>query len=234
MGLWDLHSHVLYGLDDGAATREEMFAMLDAAWKDGIRLLGATPHCVPGIEPFDHQAWESRFREAEDYCRAQKYNIRLVKGAEILYTPALSHYAQTRQLMTLGESNRVLMEFSPGIPLREMEKGLSLVEENGYQVMLAHGERYGCLLSPGVLGRLKKRHPSLLVQVNAHTLVGKPPLRIRLAVGSWLKNRLVDCIASDAHDGKHRPYLQSAARRELEKTCPKEYVMDLLGMKKSL
>ena len=30
-GFTDYHAHFVYGVDDGARTREEMFAMLDAA-----------------------------------------------------------------------------------------------------------------------------------------------------------------------------------------------------------
>ena len=40
----DLHSHVLPGLDDGAADLEEALAICRAAAADGIELLAATPH----------------------------------------------------------------------------------------------------------------------------------------------------------------------------------------------
>ena len=33
-GFTDYHAHFVYGVDDGARTREEMFAMLDAAAAD--------------------------------------------------------------------------------------------------------------------------------------------------------------------------------------------------------
>ena len=32
----DVHSHFVYGVDDGAKTQEEMKAMLDAAWQDDV------------------------------------------------------------------------------------------------------------------------------------------------------------------------------------------------------
>jgi protein-tyrosine phosphatase len=37
----DLHSHILPGLDDGAATHEEMLALCRMAADDGIRRLAA-------------------------------------------------------------------------------------------------------------------------------------------------------------------------------------------------
>lgn len=42
-GFSDIHSHFLYDIDDGAKTREDMEAMLDAANADGIASLFATP-----------------------------------------------------------------------------------------------------------------------------------------------------------------------------------------------
>ena len=41
-GFTDYHAHFVYGVDDGARTREEMFAMLDAAAADGVTRLFAT------------------------------------------------------------------------------------------------------------------------------------------------------------------------------------------------
>ena len=44
----DIHSHVLPGLDDGAATMEEALELLRLDWEEGIRTVFATPHY--GIE----------------------------------------------------------------------------------------------------------------------------------------------------------------------------------------
>ncbi|MDP9262122.1 MAG: hypothetical protein M3O89_09140, partial [Actinomycetota bacterium] len=40
----DLHSHVLPGIDDGAATIEGSLDILRAAQADGIARIAATPH----------------------------------------------------------------------------------------------------------------------------------------------------------------------------------------------
>ena len=81
-GYTDIHAHFVYGMDDGAQTREEMCAMLDAAEADGIGLLYATPHVVPGVRPFDWETYERRLREARAYCGARGYGMELRAGAE--------------------------------------------------------------------------------------------------------------------------------------------------------
>ncbi|WP_309545160.1 CpsB/CapC family capsule biosynthesis tyrosine phosphatase, partial [Halobacillus trueperi] len=40
----DIHSHILPGVDDGAQTIEESIQMAEAAVKDGITHIVATPH----------------------------------------------------------------------------------------------------------------------------------------------------------------------------------------------
>ena len=55
-GFTDYHAHFVYGVDDGAQTREEMYAMLDAAAADGVRHLFATSHSTPGMERFPQEA----------------------------------------------------------------------------------------------------------------------------------------------------------------------------------
>ena len=61
MKLCDIHSHFIYGMDDGAATREDMFRMLTVAYKDNIALLFATPHITPGVSPFDAERFVRHF-----------------------------------------------------------------------------------------------------------------------------------------------------------------------------
>lgn len=40
----DLHSHILFGVDDGAQTIEDSVAMAQAAVDEGITVIYATPH----------------------------------------------------------------------------------------------------------------------------------------------------------------------------------------------
>src|SRR5436309_11242094 len=58
----DIHSHVLYGLDDGAKTREQSVAMLDVAARSGTTDIVATPH-ANGQYAFRPQLIEQRIAE---------------------------------------------------------------------------------------------------------------------------------------------------------------------------
>ena len=48
--MFDLHSHVLPKIDDGARNLDMSIAMLSMAKEQGIKTLAATPHCMADSE----------------------------------------------------------------------------------------------------------------------------------------------------------------------------------------
>ena len=101
-GFTDYHAHFVYGVDDGARTREEMFAMLDAAAADGVTRLFATSHSTPGMEPFPRDVYQRHLDFARAYCAEKGYDLMLESGSELLYTPAAAYAAAEHSLVTLG------------------------------------------------------------------------------------------------------------------------------------
>lgn len=104
-GFTDYHAHFVYGVDDGAQTREEMYAMLDAAAADGVRHLFATSHSTPGMERFPQEVYDRHLALARAYCTQKGYDLKLEHGSELLYTPAAGYAAVQRQLCShMGET----------------------------------------------------------------------------------------------------------------------------------
>ena len=46
-GLYDLHTHILPGIDDGARDTETALKMLSMEYEQGVRTVVATPHYIP-------------------------------------------------------------------------------------------------------------------------------------------------------------------------------------------
>lgn len=231
MGYTEIHSHFVYGVDDGAGTQEEMFGMLDMAASIGISTLYATPHCVPGMEPFPEERYRRHLQEAKDYCQGRGYELTILSGAEILYTPQLHFYIKDHPLPTLEGSKRVLIEFAPSIALADIQRALTLVAERGYTPIMAHIERYQCLYGLGVCEKLKRQFP-VLFQVNARTVASASmPLLKRMTLSGWFHKGLIDYVASDAHDTVTRPFLTEQAHAALEKMVGKQAADQLTGVR---
>ena len=196
-GFTDYHAHFVYGVDDGAQTREEMYAMLDAAAADGVRHLFATSHSTPGMERFPQEIYDRHLALARAYCTQKGYDLKLEHGSELLYTPAAGYAAVQRQLLTLGDTGWVLLEFVPNITAKELETALQEITGAGYRILVAHIERYPCLAQHGLLARLHEQY-RLRCQIN------------------WVKAGLVDAISSDAHNCTSRP---TRMRQAYERLC---------------
>ena len=197
-GFTDYHAHFVYGVDDGARTREEMFAMLDAAAADGVTRLFATSHSTPGMEPFPRDVYQRHLDFARAYCAEKGYDLMLESGSELLYTPAAAYAAAEHSLVTLGGTDWVLLEFVPDVAAAEVETALRQITGSGYRVLLAHIERYPRLARSGALPRLKEQY-GIRCQVNAATVLEGGFFQ-RRKLDRWLKDGLVDAISSDAHN----------------------------------
>ncbi len=227
-GFTDIHSHFVYGVDDGARSREIMEAMLDAAYADGITSLFATSHITPGVKAFDGNSYIQHLREARAYCEQKEYGMRLFSGAEILYTPAMRRYAQEGRLPTLGSTNRVLIEFSPDIEVQEIENAIEMVLQGGYVPILAHIERYSCMLRHKNAYKIKQNY-DVEFQINASTVIEKQGFLREHEIWGWFEKYLIDYVACDAHDVKHRKFRMHEAYRELKRRLGKEDAKLLTG-----
>lgn len=234
-GLTDVHTHIIYGIDDGAASLDVMLKMIDAAYENGVRTIFATSHQTPGYQAFDLDTYLAHLDEAREYCRTQGYDLEILPGAEHLYTPAMRNVAEEGTLQTLGDTDTILIEFVPDVPYSDICAAIELLHHAGYRPMLAHIERYACL-SPKLLGRgkayeLKKKYRNLLFQVNCRSVLEavKQESGYGRAVHKWLKDGLIDAVASDMHDCKHRRNRMAEARDVLIRICGKSYANELMS-----
>ena len=224
----DIHSHFVYGMDDGAQTAQEMEAMLDAAAADGVGRLIATPHMTPGVQPFHEERFWRHLLEARAYCQICRYSLNLYAGAEVLYTPALEHYMSSHALPTLANSQNVLLEFTPTIPFAEIAAAVDLLERNGYIPILAHVERYKALSGLNIY-RLKEQS-SALYQVNCSTVIDGEGLFKDMQLSRWFRDELIDYVASDSHNCQARKTRMKKAYTILSKRFGVEYARRLVGM----
>ena len=109
----DIHSHVIWGVDDGAETKEETFRMLREAVEDGIDRIICTPHVTPGVYEFPMERFLENFYEATEYTRKEGLPLQLFYGAELLWTEMTPRLLRERQVPTMAGTNHAMIEFSP-------------------------------------------------------------------------------------------------------------------------
>ena len=188
----DLHSHVLPGLDDGAANLDESLAICAAAAADGTEVLAATPH-VRHDYPTTPEAMERAF----EALRAAGPAVELVRGGE-LDLEELDRPKEELQRFALGGSRYLLVE-TPyfGWPL-DLAERLFRLHVQGFGTVLAHPER-----NPDVQERPELLESIVaggtLVQLTAASVDGRLGRQTRACARELLDRGLAHMVASDAH-----------------------------------
>lgn len=93
-----IHIHALYGVDDGAKTEEEMQAIVDASYADGIRALCVTPHFHPGYFGDNGNQVEATYQRLKAYIQQKYPDMELYQGNELQIQPGLRFLAEQRKV----------------------------------------------------------------------------------------------------------------------------------------
>ena len=212
----DIHSHLIWGVDDGAETKEQTFRLLDRAAADGIDRVICTPHITPGIQPFPRERFLEHLEEAREDVQRTDLNLQLEEGAEILYTDSTSRFLREERIPTLAGTRYVLVEFLPDSRLEEIRDALHRVYATGFIPVIAHLERYSALNRTAQVAELRDQVQAR-VQINARTLIRRQPfLRGRFLDGLF-RNHLVDFIATDTHAFPGRESCMTEGMNALER-----------------
>jgi len=211
----DIHSHVIWGVDDGAETPEETFRMLKEAVKDGIDRIICTPHITPGVYDFPEEVFDEHFREAEEYIRSEGLPLKLYKGAELLYTDNTPRLLREGRTKTMAGTRYAMIEFSPTDSKEHIFDALRKVAGAGMIPIIAHMERYPAIKSLDQVRDMKKRFCAL-VQINARSLTRKQPLLRRKFFDGLFTEGLVDFVATDTHAMEGRETCMTAGMAALK------------------
>lgn len=213
--MFDLHSHIIFGVDDGPKTIEESLSLLEEAYRQGVRTVVATSHRRKGLfETPEELIWEN-FQQVKALQESRLPQLTLLYGAELYYTSDILEKLESRRVPTLNGSRFALIEFSGNTPWKAIHLALQKLLLQGITPLVAHIERYEALAFEG------KRVEELIrmgcyMQVNSLSVL-KPKLfgdsakQYKKRAQYFLENNLVHIIASDMHNlDKRRPYMAEA------------------------
>ena len=213
-GMVDIHCHVLPGLDDGASDWEQALAMLEMAADGGISDIVATPHANDQF-CFDAEAVEERLAESQ---RRSAGVPRLHYGCELHITPEnIESALRFPARYSIAHRGYLLVEFSDFQIPRTAGEILRRLMEAGMRPIIAHPER-NPILRERIEDLTDWVEQGALVQVTAHSLLGRFGRSARSSSQNLVERGLVHFLASDAHDARYRPPVLGDARRAVEQS----------------
>ena len=140
-GYYDLHCHILFGVDDGAQTLEDSMAMLQLEYDSGVRTVYLTPHYRRDLFECPSQRRLEHF-EALRASAAQRFpDLRLSLGCEVRVHMDVVETIRSGSCFTMGDTGFVLLEFSAAAEKRYLLERCQALLIGGYTPILAHAER---------------------------------------------------------------------------------------------
>lgn len=216
-GIIDLHTHILPQMDDGSQNAPMSVQMLKQLQEQGVKWVCATSHYYAHqerIEQFLQRRREAVFAlgDALEEAGVEEYpSIHL--GAEVAYFPGISQCQEIERLC-LGGTRTLLLElaYTNWTP-QQVEEVASLSLDRGYQVILAHPERFSHMRS---YWRDMERMMSLPIglQINADSLLHWGSRKLALEL---LRSTKYPLLASDCHNLTSRPPRLEKARLVVSK-----------------
>lgn len=197
----DIHCHLLYGVDDGAAALDMSERMLSDAAGQGITDMILTPHYRRGMFSWNRKKIAQNFmslREAAAY-----FGIGIFLGCEYHADADMVQNLRQGNVPTLAGSDHVLTEFGYESDYVRMRNTLDDLLSNGYVPVIAHAERYHVIQKDvGILAQL--REMGCLIQMNAGGILGVEGHVESRTCKTALKEDVIDIVASDSHDMSDR------------------------------
>ena len=140
----DIHTHIIPNVDDGSPNLETSINMIKHEIAIGVDTIICTPHHIYHRYEKTVEEIKKQFELLKSEVEKLNLPVKLYLGQEICYTHRedIIKMLKEGKLLTLNNTNRVLLEFSFH---REPEDVLDVIYNfsvNGYEVIIAHVERY--------------------------------------------------------------------------------------------
>ena len=206
--MYDIHTHILPGIDDGSRSVDMSLEMLKEEVRQGVKGIICTPHFYADSDT-PREFWTRRQRAVESLAEriGEVENCPpIILGAEVHFYSGMSRSESLRNL-TLGNTDYILVE----MPFRHWNR--SFVQEirdigNNLrlQVIIAHLNRY-MDRDRDLLEELMF-DTGALIQVNAEAFIDRSSRR---KMTRLLKDGKIHFLGSDCHNMADRaPNLEEA------------------------
>jgi protein-tyrosine phosphatase len=225
----DIHSHVIWHMDDGARDMRESMNLIRSDVRQGADQIIATPHYY--VEhPSDPDKIRRRAEILGRQTERESLPVRLYTGNEVLYFDKMTEHLDDGRILTLAGSRYTLIEFYTQDSYSRILRAVRSLRWAGYRPIIAHAERFPEIRRHGLADI---REEGGYIQVSTQplgvsgvsALVNPEALFVRKA----LKNREVEFLGTDMHRIDTRPPVLYGAIRWVRRHLEEGYAEAVLS-----
>lgn len=190
----DVHSHIVFEVDDGAKNIEQSLEMLQEAYEAGFTDIILTPHYIEGY--YENDA--NKINEKIAKLQSLQNSVKLHPGNEIYITENIMDLLKEEKAQSLARSRYVLFELPLNAEPLNLNKVIYSILEQRKVPVLAHPERYPMVQkNPNIL--LDLINEGVILQSNYVSILGQYGAEAKSTIKKMLKSNMVHLIGSDVH-----------------------------------
>ena len=238
--MFDIHSHIIYHIDDGSRTPEESLELIRQDVEQGAHAIIATPHYYVQY-PTDPARIRAKLATIEEAlgigeqsaaqptpgaseANASALDVRLYAGNEVLWFDSMIERLQSGEILTLADSHYTLIEFYPEESYQTILRAIRKVRNAGYRPIIAHAERFKAMQEHGLA---EVRDLGAYVQLSTEPLSHKGLSglfdRETKFIQKALRNQEADFLGTDMHRTDRRPPVLRDAIDWIERNLDRDY-----------
>lgn len=221
-GYMDCHTHILWGVDDGARTQEESQNIVNGLRGLGFKGAWCTPHIMASTPDNTPSRLKEKFEEALSSLNLDNFDLHL--AAEYMLDEQFLKKIDSEPPLTY-DGKHLLIELSQvALPLNWQDM-IFQIQLRGYTPVLAHPERYCNLLPQEDFQALHE--DAVEFQLNLSSLSGQRGKNVQKAAERLLKADTYTWLGSDSHRiinieslQRHASYLRKSIQKIQPSSVP--------------
>ena len=195
----DFHSHIMYGVDDGAKSLNTSLEMLKLSENEGVEYICATPHFITEEYEISRNDYIKKFDELVTASKEENISIKILSGLEIYMHPNLPKLYKEKKIWGINNSEFLLIELPMGqfpIYTENVFYELMLL---GAKPILAHPERNLKIMKNHDL-IINLINQGVMMQINAGSLLGDYGKEAKKTAQVFLRSNMIHMLGSDGHN----------------------------------
>lgn len=224
----DIHTHILYGIDDGSKSLEESIEIIKEHIKMGFTDIAVTPHYIENSKYItNNEEKENILKTLKNELKKQNIKINLYIGNEVYINNNIEELLNQNEISTINNTKYLLIELPMQNKIKNISEIIYELRIKGIIPIIAHPERYE-YVQKDINYVDKLIEEGALLQSNYASILGMYGEKSKKALKKLLKQNKILILSTDVHYPNSKMYLNmDKIRKKLSKLIGEEKLKEL-------